>query len=772
MKDRSPRSSSAALDGAGYRLQHSRCSTGAPSTSQVWRFTPGGETALLTGDIGSGKSTLVDALTTLLLPPTDRLQQGRRRRHQGAHPALATSKATTSPSATRPPAVPAGRPARRRRTYSVILGVFANDGYDETVTLAQVFQQRDSTGQPDRFFVTADKQLSIATDFAGFGSDLRDLRRRLRGGGAEISTISPSTPALRRLLGIRSEQALDLFHQTVSMKSVGNLNDFVRDHMLEPCDATERGPRHHQPLRRPHQGPRRGQAGAGPARALDPSWPRRGEVRRGPRRARRRWSASDAAVRLFIAELRSDSARRGDRRLEAEGAALLAGAGHRRRPSSRSTADERDALIEERANAGGDRIGELERLAREARRPGRSSAVEARALFDAAVSAAGLEPVGDADEFAALSALVADERPRLTERSAPSTQPTADAIGREKELRAQVRRDRRGARRAWSSAPATCRRAGRRARPAVRSDLGLSGGPAVRRRADRRPDEHARVARRRGARAAWLRALAAGAPAALRRRRRLGERAPAHVRGRGGQVVEPSSSTSGCRHRVRLHRQPHDGLLLADARGQGRAVRGVPRRRARERADYRCAPSLDEFRSRAAGGHPRGPGPLRRAAREGRPASDRRPSPLGPRLGQRAQDRRAARRARGLEADVHEAAAELAEARWSSGTRCSAGCDALGAPGAVSVLERPRLDEAQSRASGRGGTGATCWRVPRGWQRSRRRSTDNAEQRPRSRELIRSSQAQLATDARRPSRPSGASEARRRVRRSAAGASS
>ena len=30
---------------------------------------------------------------------------------------------------------------------------------------------------------------------------------------------------------------MDLFHQTVSMKSVGDLNDFVREHMLEPFDA-------------------------------------------------------------------------------------------------------------------------------------------------------------------------------------------------------------------------------------------------------------------------------------------------------------------------------------------------------------------------------------------------------------------------------------------------------------------------------------------------------------------------------------------------------
>ena len=46
----------------------SRSSTGAPSTRSVWSFELGGRNALLTGDIGSGKSTLVDAITTLLLP--------------------------------------------------------------------------------------------------------------------------------------------------------------------------------------------------------------------------------------------------------------------------------------------------------------------------------------------------------------------------------------------------------------------------------------------------------------------------------------------------------------------------------------------------------------------------------------------------------------------------------------------------------------------------------------------------------------------------------
>ena len=64
---------------------------------------------------------------------------------------------------------------------------------------------------------------------------------------------------------------MELFHQTVSMKSVGNLTDFVREHMLEPFDAAEAVPGHRRPLRSPHQRARGGPARPGPARALTPA---------------------------------------------------------------------------------------------------------------------------------------------------------------------------------------------------------------------------------------------------------------------------------------------------------------------------------------------------------------------------------------------------------------------------------------------------------------------------------------------------------------------
>src|SRR5260370_6787132 len=49
---------------------------------------------------------------------------------------------------------------------------------------------------------------------------------------------------------------MDLFHQTISMKSVGNLTDFVREHMLEASSVEERIQAligHYQDLDRAHE---------------------------------------------------------------------------------------------------------------------------------------------------------------------------------------------------------------------------------------------------------------------------------------------------------------------------------------------------------------------------------------------------------------------------------------------------------------------------------------------------------------------------------------
>jgi len=242
---------------SGFRLTRLEVFNWGTFDSRVWTLQLDGMNGLLTGDIGSGKSTLVDAITTLLVP-ANRIAYNKA--------AGADSKERTLRSyvlghykSERNEVTGAAKPVslRNHNSYSVILGVFHNAGYDQTMTLAQVFWMKDAQGQPARFFVGAERALSIATDFAHFGSDIAQLRKKLRGPRTELHDSFPPYAAwFRRRFGIENDQALELFHQTVSMKSVGNLTDFVRSHMLEPFET---GPRlhaligHFDDLNRAHQ---------------------------------------------------------------------------------------------------------------------------------------------------------------------------------------------------------------------------------------------------------------------------------------------------------------------------------------------------------------------------------------------------------------------------------------------------------------------------------------------------------------------------------------
>lgn len=76
-------------DLAGHRLARLELYNWGTFDQRVWNFRPDGRNSLLTGDIGSGKSTVVDAVTTLLLP-AHRIsyKQGGGRRDQGTQPAV------------------------------------------------------------------------------------------------------------------------------------------------------------------------------------------------------------------------------------------------------------------------------------------------------------------------------------------------------------------------------------------------------------------------------------------------------------------------------------------------------------------------------------------------------------------------------------------------------------------------------------------------------------------------------------------------------------
>lgn len=242
---------------AGFRLERLELYNWGTFHNHVWSLSPSGRNLLVTGDIGSGKSTLVDAITTLLVPPA-RLAYNKAAGADTRERSLRTyvlgyykSERSDSGMTSKPVAF------RDHNNFSVILGVFTNEGYSQTISLAQVFSCREPTGQPDRFYVIADKALTIGEHFANFGSELAGLKKKLKTHKASLyESFASYCAEFKRHFGISSDQALELFNQTVSMKSVGNLTCFVREHMLQEFDVRERISqllKHYDDLHRAHK---------------------------------------------------------------------------------------------------------------------------------------------------------------------------------------------------------------------------------------------------------------------------------------------------------------------------------------------------------------------------------------------------------------------------------------------------------------------------------------------------------------------------------------
>lgn len=392
----------------GYRLHQIEVYNWGTFDKRVWRLNTDGNTSLLTGDIGSGKSTLVDAITTLLLPAQKIAYN--KAAGAGSKERSLRSYVEGHYRSERNEATGASRAVglRGSESYSVILGVFVNEGYDEQVTIAQVLHQKDRTGQPTRFYVTASERLSIEEHFSNFGSELRQLRTRLRSQGADIEDAFPNySRRMRRLLGVKSEQAMELFHQTVSMKSVGNLNDFVRTHMLEPANAAQRVSTiidHFENLTRAHEAVQRATAQLAvldplidSADKFDAAKERRAVTER-EREALTIYAAERVIEAVDRAIVTSETTRTA---AENERADFVA-----RRSALRS---QREALQAERAEAGGARLGRLEAELPTAEAL-HTQRRDRRDRFEALAVTAGIERVSTAAEFRTTIAGIAGAR--------------------------------------------------------------------------------------------------------------------------------------------------------------------------------------------------------------------------------------------------------------------------------------------------------------------------------------------------------------------------
>lgn len=224
----------------GFRLKRLELLNWGTFDKKIWKINPNGQNSLLTGDIGSGKSTIVDAITTLLVPH-NRITYNKAAGAEGKERNLKTYIRGEFKNEKFESGGSKAVYLRSDKTHSVVLGQFENEALALEATLAQVFWINNN-GLVEKFYVYSIFPLSIENNFIGFGSTISELKKKLKQIDKILITdiYRDYSSRFRQEFGIGSEKALELFYQTVSMKSVGNLTDFVRSQMLEQTEVKQK----------------------------------------------------------------------------------------------------------------------------------------------------------------------------------------------------------------------------------------------------------------------------------------------------------------------------------------------------------------------------------------------------------------------------------------------------------------------------------------------------------------------------------------------------
>lgn len=222
----------------GFRLARMEIYNWGTFDGQIYVVQPNCETAVLTGANGSGKSTLVDAMLTLFV-------EGRKRNYNLASGGAGSARERTERTYIR------GQYSRARgdsaldarantlrssNDHTVLLLSFADPHAERVVTLAQIMWISNVDRVEKRYYV-ATTDLTIEQHFPQRHVTQRDLPA-----GAKLyNTFSDYSTAMRKALGLGGRpKALDLFNQTVAVKEIVSLNQFVRDHMLDQGDPEAR----------------------------------------------------------------------------------------------------------------------------------------------------------------------------------------------------------------------------------------------------------------------------------------------------------------------------------------------------------------------------------------------------------------------------------------------------------------------------------------------------------------------------------------------------
>jgi uncharacterized protein YPO0396 len=213
----------------GFRLERLEIYNWGTFDQCIWPMDTRCQTAVLTGQNGSGKSTVVDALLTLLVDSRKRNYNmasgaGKRERNEKTYIWGQYSRTREDDDVD-----VRAKTLRDTDDYSTLLAVFYNDIKKQSVSIAQNLWVAKS-GRVEKRFYIAYAALSIEQDFT-----LRNINPdTLPGDAKSYKSFKSYITDVRKALGLHGRtKALDLFNETVAVKEINSLNDFIRDHMLE-----------------------------------------------------------------------------------------------------------------------------------------------------------------------------------------------------------------------------------------------------------------------------------------------------------------------------------------------------------------------------------------------------------------------------------------------------------------------------------------------------------------------------------------------------------
>lgn len=223
-------------DSAGFRLNYMQVYNWGTFDERIYTLNAETQSSLLTGANGSGKTTIVDALLTLLVPSTQRFYNqssgAEKKKERTEESYVEGHYGRTQDEDSYASKISKLRPDRSN-LYSIILANFVSND-TANITAFQVRYFKNNSLQ--REYVVANRALKIEDDIQ-FDSK-GEWRKKLKAGGKVFffDSFSQYSQKLIEDFGMKSEKALNLFNQTVGIKVLGNLDDFIRTNMLEESD--------------------------------------------------------------------------------------------------------------------------------------------------------------------------------------------------------------------------------------------------------------------------------------------------------------------------------------------------------------------------------------------------------------------------------------------------------------------------------------------------------------------------------------------------------